>query len=197
MNTTLAPSIWRGFHWAFFINVQGLIICLRRFEAQLALADVKQAETELKTATELLLASGAAMELAGSFSRHEYEHAVRPSMTPPQVQATNFSGLMSWEHAALIQVWKRLRPTFDNLPAALQPQHQEFINAYLSLAKAHRAVCEKFGGNEGGSLRFEGGCAVKTLDRFEESRQALIDPEHSAPAGCPFESRSAQSRFLF
>jgi hypothetical protein len=180
MISTRAQTIWRGFHWAFFINVQGLIICLRRFEAKLALNDIQQAQTELKTATELLVASGAAMELAGSFSRQEYEQIVRRSMTPPQVQATNFSGLMSWEHAALMQVWKRLRPTFETLPPALQPQHQEFVNAYLSLAKAHRAVCEKFGGDEGGSLRFEGGCAVETLDKFSHSRQALIDPSHSS-----------------
>jgi len=176
MISTQSQTIWRGFHWAFFMNVQGLIICLRRFEAQLALDNIQQAQTELKTATELLVASGAAMELAGSFSRQEYEQIVRRSMSPPQVRATNFSGLMSWEHATLMQVWKRLRPTFENLPPALQPQHQEFVNAYLSLTKAHRAVCEKFGGDEGGSLRFEGGCAVETLDRFGESRRALIDP---------------------
>ena len=195
MTVTQGQTLWQGFHWAFFINVQGLIICLRRFEAQLALDQLDQAQTELKTATELLLASGASMELAGSFNRHEYEHSVRQSMTPPQVQADNFSGLMSWEHAALMQIWKRLRPIFEQLPAALHPQHQEFVNAYLSLATAHRAVCEKFGGNEGGSLRFEGGCAVETLDRFSASRRALIDPHHPAPSGCPVQlSTEPESR---
>jgi hypothetical protein len=96
---------------------------------------------------------------------------------------------MSWEHATLMQVWKRLHPTFEDLPPALQPQHQDFVNAYLSLAKAHRAVCEKFGGDEGGSLRFEGSCAVETLDRFGESRRTLIDPNHSVSEGCPFASK--------
>ena len=186
MIATQPQTIWRGFHWAFFINVQGLIICLQRFEAQLALGNLEQAQSELKTATELLLASGASMELAGSFSRQDYERLVRPSMTPPQVQATNFSGLMSWEHAALMQAWRRLRPTFETLPATLQPQHKAFVHAYFSLAKAHRAVCEKFGGNERGSLRFEGSCAVDTLDRFGESRHALIDPNRSLTKGCPF-----------
>ncbi|MEB3357170.1 MAG: hypothetical protein VKK04_10615 [Synechococcales bacterium] len=183
MTASPAQTIWRSFHWAFFINVQGLIIGLRRFEAQLALGHLDQAQTELKSATELLLASSAAMELAGSFNRQDYEETVRPSMTPPQVQATNFSGLMSWEHATLMQVWKRLRPTFENLPPSLQIQHQEFVSAYLSLAKAHRAVCEKFGGEEGGSLRFEGGCAVKTLDKFGEHRLSLIDPAHKVTGG--------------
>ncbi|NJN30677.1 MAG: siderophore biosynthesis protein [Synechococcales cyanobacterium RM1_1_8] len=176
---TQAEMIWRGFHWAFFVNVQGLIVCLQRFESQVKISNLQLAQVELRTATELLLASGAAMELAGSFSRQDYEGIVRRSMSPPQVQATNFSGLMSWEHAALMQIWKRLRPMFENLPPALQSQHQEFVNAYLSLTKAHRAVCQKFGGDEGGSLRCETNYAVETLDRFAESRQALIDPHAS------------------
>jgi len=185
MTYTQSETIWRSFHWAFFINVQGLIICLKRFEAQLALNHVQQAQADLKTATKLLLASGAAMELAGSFSRRDYEQIVRHSMSPPHVRANNFSGLMSWEHTALMQVWKNLRPAFENLPPSLQPQHQEFVNAYLSLAKAHRAVCERFGGNEGGSLRFESGCAVEMLDRFGESRLSLIDPHRLGLEKCP------------
>lgn len=78
----------------------------------LALGDTSAAEVELTTATDLMLASGAAMELAGSFTKPEYQQEVRPSMTPPQVQSDNFSGLMSWEHAVLVQIWKRLSPVF-------------------------------------------------------------------------------------
>ncbi|KPQ36586.1 MAG: Bacterial protein of unknown function (DUF924) [Phormidesmis priestleyi Ana] len=169
-------DIWQGFHWSFFINVQGLIISLRRFEAQLALGNLTQAEIELATATDLMFASGASMALAGSFSRTLYEQTVRPTMAPPQVSSTNFSGLMSWEHAALMQIWKRLRPAFENLPAELKPQHQAFVQAYLSLASAHRAVCEKFGGAEGGSLRFDQSCAIATLDKFSRSRREWINP---------------------
>ncbi|MEM6867839.1 MAG: siderophore biosynthesis protein [Cyanobacteria bacterium P01_C01_bin.121] len=179
-------DIWQGFHWSFFINVQGLIISLRRFEAQLALGDLPAAKTELATATDLMLASGASMELAGSFSHTQYEQSVRPSMTPPQVKSTNFSGLMSWEHAALMQIWKRLRPAFENLPTELKLQHQEFIQAYRSLASAHRAVCEKFGGAESGSIRFDKGYALDTLDKFSQSRLKLIEPSNQAIESCPF-----------
>ena len=179
-------DIWQGFHWSFFINVQGLIISLRRFEAQLALGDLLAAKTELATATDLMLASGASMELAGSFSHTQYEQSVRPSMTPPQVKSTNFSGLMSWEHAALMQIWKRLRPAFENLPTELKPQHQAFIQAYKSLATAHRAVCEKFGGADSGSIRFNQGYALDTLDKFSQSRLKLIDPSDQATESCPF-----------
>jgi len=180
---TAMPSqqIWRGFHWSFFLNIQGLLLCLQRFELQMARGQHEQAQTELETATILMLASGSAMELAGSFSRRDYELQVRPSMMPPHVQSTDFSGLMSWEHAALMQVWKRLRQIFQNLPTALQPQHERFVRAYFSLAQAHRAVCEKFGGAEGGSLRFERTSAVETLDKFRQNRRGWIDPAHHVP----------------
>lgn len=181
-NPTPNPQdIWQGFHWSFFINVQGLILSLSRFEAQLAASNIPAAQVELATATDLVLASGASMKLAGSFSHTQYEQAVRPTMAPPQVRATNFSGLMSWEHAALMQIWKCLRSTFETLPAELKPQHQAFIESYAALASAHRAVCEKFGGGEGGSIRFDQSRAVDTLDRFSHSRKTLIDPEHHSP----------------
>jgi len=63
-------------------------------------------------------------------------------------------------------------------PAELQPQHERFVKAYLSLAKSHRAVCEKFGGAEGGSLRYERTSAVETLDKFRQNRRSWIDPIH-------------------
>ncbi len=109
-------EIWKGFHWSFFVNVQALIICLRRFESSLLLGDITTARTELETATDLMLASGASMQLAGSFSKQEYDSHIRPKMSPPYVQSDNFSGLMSWEHATLMQLWKRLSPTFKNIP---------------------------------------------------------------------------------
>ncbi|ELR97042.1 hypothetical protein [Gloeocapsa sp. PCC 73106] len=179
-------QIWKGFHWSFFINIQGLIICLRRFEIYINLNNLTQAQIELATATEMMLASSATMELAGSFSKQEYQNQVRNTMIPPNVQATNFSGLMSWEHAALIQIWKRLRPIFQDLPSDLQVQHQEFIYAYFELVKAHRSVCEKFGGTVGGSLRFEKTKAVDSIDKFARSRWQLIDPKHEAISSCPF-----------
>lgn len=181
-----AQEIWKGFHWSFFINVQGLIICLRRFECSLALGDLAIAQIELETATDLMLASGAAMQLAGSFSRQDYESHVRPTMSPPAVKADNFSGLMCWEHAALMQIWKKLCTSFKSLPAELQPQHQQFITAYFKLVSDHKAVCQKFGGDQGGSLRFENGKAVDTLDKFAQIRYLQIDPNRHSLASCPF-----------
>jgi hypothetical protein len=174
-------QIWQNFHWAFFINTQGLIVCLQRFEIYLLETNLLQAQVELETATTLMMASGAAMELAGSFSRQAYDQAVRPTMMPPHVQSHDFSGLMSWEHAVLVQLWKSLRPIFATMPTTLHPSYQAFTNAYLSLAKSHRAVCQKFGGAEVGSLRFEQGHAVDAIDAFIRSRYQLINPGGNLP----------------
>jgi hypothetical protein len=181
-----AFQIWKGFHWSFIIQIQGLIICLQRFERSLVCGNLAMAQTELATATDLMLASGAAMQLAGSFSPRDYAQQIRPSMMPPQVQSDNFSGLMSWEHAALMQLWKRLTPAFRTLPAELQPQHQRFVEAYLMLATSHRAVCEKFGGDSAGSLRFEAGNATETLDKFAQLRLQTLDPNQRGRHHCPF-----------
>ncbi|XPM57244.1 MAG: hypothetical protein EDM05_004780 [Leptolyngbya sp. IPPAS B-1204] len=104
-----AFQIWKGFHWSFIIQIQGLIICLQRFERSLVCGNLAMAQTELATATDLMLASGAAMQLAGSFSPRDYAQQIRPSMMPPQVQSDNFSGLMSWEHAALLSTGQKLQ----------------------------------------------------------------------------------------
>lgn len=179
-------QIWKGCHWLFIVDIQGLIICLRRFEINVAAGNLDKAQVELETAIDLMLASGAAMELAGSFSRQEYENLVRPTMSPPYVQSNDFSGQMSWEHAALVEVWKRLRPIFEKLPATLLPQHERFVAAYFSLLDSHKAVCDKFGGSETGSLRCDKDTAVSTLEKFAYHRLQLIDPNHRTANGCPF-----------
>lgn len=189
---TTALMLWQRMHWSFFIHVQGLILCLGRFEAAVAAGDLEAAGIELETASALMRASGAAMELTASFTREEYEQEVRVTMMAPHVGVTNFSGLMSWEHASLMQRWKQLKAVFERLPPALETRHADFVAAYEELATSHRAVCAKFGGGEGGSLRFDHDLAVDLLDKFAHNRRALINPKghpKDAPkgsGGCPF-----------
>lgn len=178
-------AIWREFHWAFFLNVQGLIMGMRRFSDFLDRGSLAEAEEELRAATVLMHASAAAMQLAGSFTRDVYNNQIRVSMTPPTVQSDDFSGLMSWEHGVLVTIWRDLRPRFADLPAALAPAHVEFVRAYQELAIGHTRVCAKFVDADGGSLRFSDRKALETLRRFGESRMDLIDPQRSAK-GCPF-----------
>ena len=176
-------AIWREFHWAFFLNVQGLIVALRRFRLALERGLVTSAEQELNTASTLLVSSAASMELAASFPKDVYETTVRVSMTQPNVESDDFSGLMSWEHAVLVEVWRDLRPIFETLPEELAVAHSGFIAAYKYLAESHTGVCSRF--VDSGSLRFEDRNAVETLRRFERGRLGLIDPKGK---GCPFHS---------
>lgn len=180
-------AIWREFHWAFFINVQALLICLGRFEIKLQRGNLNAAEEELNAAAILLTASAASMELASSFPREAYENTVRVSMTPPSVRSDNFSGLMSWEHGVLINLWRRLRPLFIDLPEQLASAHANFVRAYQHLAVGHTGVCSKFVGEDAGSLRFGERNAIETLRRFGRSRLDLIDPLDRTK-GCPFTS---------
>lgn len=178
-------AIWREFHWAFFLNVQGLIICLSRFEALLQRGRLQAAGKELATASVLLTASAAAMELAAAFPRETYESTVRVTMMPPAVASEDFSGLMCWEHGVLLTIWRRLRPSFAELPEELAPAHADFVHAYQHLAASHTGVCARFVGEDAGSLRFSDRNAVETLRRFGRSRLGLIDPLNKIK-GCPF-----------
>ncbi|WGF87877.1 siderophore biosynthesis protein [Marinivivus vitaminiproducens] len=177
-------AIWREFHWAFFINVQALIISLKRFKYFLDKGLIEEAEDDLSTAANLLIASAASMDLAASFSREVYETTIRTSMMPPAVRSDGFSGLMSWEHGVLVNLWRELRPQFGNLPDELAPTHAAFVHAYRHLAESHTSVCARFVGDSSGSLRFSDRDAIETLRRYGRGRMSLIDPQETVK-GCP------------
>ena len=181
-----AGKIWQVFHWSFFTNVQALIICLNRFKQHFSAAEYADAEQELLCAAALLRAAGASMQLAASFNKEHYENSVRLSMMPPFVQSDNFSGLMSWEHAALMTIWRQLRPVFQDLPKGLEDAHKTFVEAYHEMAVGHTHVCEKFGGADESSLRAGERSGVESLKRFAINRSRLIDPSKKA-GGCPFD----------
>ena len=174
MNKTNSQNIWQGFHWSFFINTQGLIICMLRFEQLMLKEHIRLAGIELQTAANLMLAAAASMELAGEFSRAEYEEHIRPTMMTPNVKSDNFSGLMFWDHGYLMKIWHQIKPNFKNIPVELKSEQNDFIMAYMTLSKSHKRVCSEFGGNEIGSLHSQNITAIETLDKFEHSRHRLI-----------------------
>ena len=179
-----AQEKWQGFHWTFFIDVQGLILSLLCFERALESQNLERADTELRCAAELLRASGAAMRLAGDFSPKEYEEQVRVSMMPPNLDLDNFSGLMSWEHSRLIRLWQKLSPSLGDLPQELTAAHSYFVTAFVEMIAAHRSVCQQLVGEEP-SLR---SCdpAVGVLEKLLVNRLRLIDPNENRRSGCPF-----------
>lgn len=185
MNHFEPLEIWKKLHWVFTVYIQCIIICLFRFEMNIEASNLDDAVIELKTATELIIASAKAMEVAGSLTKQQYEEQIRPMMIPPHVKSDNFSGLMLWDHAYLISILKKMSLVFKTLPASLQSQQEEFISAYKVLFTAHQAICQKFVGDEG-SLRNCKFIAVNILNKFEQNRLQLISPNQKLAVKCPF-----------
>jgi hypothetical protein len=189
-------QVWKKSHWVFLVFCQALIVCLKRFVDAVQTGNTDIAKIELQTAADLMWASGAAMKLAGSFSRQIYESEVRPTMTPgnPQslVESEALSGMMMWEHDYLVNViWKKqLSPMLPTLPATLEAEYAEFVRAYQQgLSAGHKSVCTKFGGAQKGALtasRLDSNNAVANLEKFEQSRLKLLDPQKRFSGKCPF-----------
>lgn len=189
-------QVWKKSHWVFLVFCQALIVCLKRFVDAVETENMDIAKIELQTAAELMWASGAAMKLAGSFSRQIYESEVRPTMTPgnPQslVESEPLSGMMMWEHDYLVNViWKKqLSPILPTLPATLEAEYAQFVRAYQQgLSAGHKSVCTKFGGGEMGALtasHLDSHTAVANLENFEQSRLKLLDPQKHFSGKCPF-----------
>ncbi|MGI2905666.1 siderophore biosynthesis protein [Tolypothrix sp. VBCCA 56010] len=148
--------------------------------------NLDDAVIELKTATELIIASAKAMEVTGSLTKQQYEEQIRPMMIPPHLKSDNFSGIMLWDRAYLISILKKMSLVFKTLPASLQSQHEEFISALMVLFTAHKAICQKFVGDDSGSLRNSKFLAVNILNKFEQNRLQLISPNHKLAVKCPF-----------
>ena len=193
MSTPSAIELWKRFHWAFFVNTQGLLMALSRFERFVETEDFEGARREMAAAATLMRASGASMQLAGSFTRQEYKDQVRPSMMPPELEVAGFSGLMSWDHASLIELWRRLSPIFASLPDVLEHEYEDFVAAYGTLADSHSAVCSRFVAKGEGSIRYEGDEAIESLSRFRKGREAMIAPQGRV-SGCPAHGAPATHR---
>ncbi|HAX79061.1 MAG TPA: hypothetical protein DCY88_25360 [Cyanobacteria bacterium UBA11372] len=194
-NLTLSPlQIWKKGHWIFLVFSQALILSLNRLVDAIGNDQLDQAKVEFETAAELMYASGAAMKLTGNFTREKYESEIRPTMITgnPQslVQSENLSGLMMWDHDYLINVIckQKLLPMMKNLPSILEAEHEKFVRAYqCGISDGHQSICAEFGGGEIGSLiaASESSAAIKTLEKFENSRVKLLDPTGKVKGGCP------------
>lgn len=186
MDTEKYLRIWKGFHWSFFVSIQALALALLYFEKAMHNNDLKDANRFLKISAAMMSSSGAAMSLAGSFKRPDYERDVRPSMTPPNVKSNDFSGLASLDHAFLVSILIRLRRIFKEIPSELNDSYEQFNQAYEFLMTSHMAVCEKFGGKEVPSLRSPNGNALDNLEKLSRGRSKLIDPNGRGISRCPF-----------
>lgn len=190
LNTLVNPEfkpllIWKKFHWIFLIFVQGLILCLLRFEKAIKIHNLNQVKLELETASNLMIGAGAVMKLAGSYSRKEYQEQILPTMKPPNMKIEGFSGLMSSDHAYLVTLWKQNKKNFQDLPLSLQPHYEKFLLAYKIMASSHRNICSKFGGGEvGGSVKHPTKNALLALEKIVQARWHMINPSQKSVHEC-------------
>jgi len=166
--------IWKKYHWIFFVFMQGKILSFIHFKKQMRQENIVQIGSILKLMSQLMLASGASMLFAGASQRKAYENEIRPSMMPPNVNSPDFSGLMSYDHAYLIYLWNQEKELFKLIPPFLKLPYEEFLDAHKFLALAHKFVCQKYGGDEGGSLREKKVTALENLEILNASRRRLI-----------------------
>jgi hypothetical protein len=178
---------WRVGHHLFFVLIQGLILALRRFELATTKSMQVEAALHLESATSLLWASAVVMRFAGDFPEKDYDDQVRSTMMPPRV-SDGFSGLLSHDHRVMLEILKRLRPVFAQLPAGLERPRDRFLAALNSAYECHIFVCRRFAGDKAPSLRTATGnarSAVEVLEKFRQSRIELVAPVKVPTKGCP------------
>jgi hypothetical protein len=166
--------IWKRYHWLFFVLLQGNILCLSHFKKEMRKENMMQVGAILKSMSKLMLASGASMLFAGGSQSQEYENTIRPTMMPPNVNSPEFSGIMSYDHAYLINLWNKEKKLFKLIPSFLNPAYEQFLDAHKFMASAHKFVCQKYGGDREGSLRETKVTALENLEKITDSRRRLI-----------------------
>lgn len=127
-------SRWKIGHRFFFVQIQSLIIALRKFEAS-------PSEKCLNDIAALLLGSGTMMQYAANFLGGRYA-PIRDSMAH---LADNFSGSFSGDHFYMLRGFKKLPPAKMLFP----DEYDNFRECLEATYKAHAYVCHKFAGNEG------------------------------------------------
>ncbi len=162
--------IWKRYHWLFFIFLQGNILCMLHFKKQ----NMVEAETLLEAMSQLMLASGASMLFAGESNSQEYENTIRPTMMPPHVKSPEFSGIMSYDHGYLMNLWHQEKNYFQLISSFFESTYEDFLKAHEFLALAHKFVCHKYGGDQTGSLRGKNVTALENLEKINSARRRLI-----------------------
>jgi len=169
---------WVIGHQIFAALTQGLVMALQAFEAAMVAGDDVSVDSALALAADLLLASAASFRFACDFPPAAYEDEIRPSMMPPHV-GEGFSGLLSDDHRALVQVMTRLRPLMAEAAARFAAAHQRLTAAFQRVYADHKYICARFGGAEAPSLRGRT-CShlsgVQQLESYERARSRLLRP---------------------
>ncbi|MFI6984902.1 hypothetical protein ACIBSV_40785 [Embleya sp. NPDC050154] len=169
---------WIQGHRLFFALTQATIVALRH---ALHAPSPAGSAVGLDSAAHFLRAGASALRVTASFGVDDYHDIVRPSMAPPHVPRTGFSGLWSADHRVLVwslREWGRVAPAKSS---TLRPAHRRLVEVLTDVHHAHVGVCSRFVGS-GPSLLRGAEPGVQALERLCRRRRADLD---AAPAGKP------------
>ncbi|MFI6588429.1 hypothetical protein [Embleya sp. NPDC050493] len=180
---------WIQGHRLFFALTQATVIALRH-----ALHAPSPAETAhgLDSAAHFLRACASALRITASFGVDDYHDIVRPSMAPPHVRRTGFSGLWSADHRVLVRCLREWGLAAPTKSATLRPAHRRLVEVLTEVHHAHVGVCSRFVGS-GPSLLRGAEPGVQALERLCQRRRAGLDVE---PAGAPARLPDARDGIL-
>jgi len=164
---------WRTGHQLFFPLIQAVVVGLECFTAAILAGDEAAARESACFASDVMRASGRALEFAADFCPSSYTGAVRPSMTPPGT-AQPLSGLMSADHHQMVLCFHQVRPLVPMLSAELRQLYDHFIEAVEGTYVAHRHVCARFRGDRVVSLRMSQTSSMTAADVVEQMGNARV-----------------------
>ncbi|MBQ1105928.1 hypothetical protein [Streptomyces sp. 404i] len=169
---------WIQGHRLFFALTQATVVALRH---ALRAPSVTGSAVGLESAAHFLRASASALRVTASFDVQDYHDTVRPSMTPPHVPRTGFSGLWSADHRILVRSLREWGLAAPAKSSALRPAHRRLVEVLTDVHHAHVGVCSRFVGSEPSLLRgAEPG--TQALERLCQRRRTALD---AAPADRP------------
>lgn len=176
INPHAAYLRWVNGHYMFMTIIQGMIINLNCFHAEMGAANVASANAHLLAAGLLMQSSAVALKYAGDYTHDKYLKSVRPTLMPP-VARPELSGLYWRDHEYLIKnILKKLNPLFTDPPALIADALKELKKSFANAYDAHKYVCGKFVGTEEKSL-ISKKPAVEVLGQFKHSRLRMLEGE--------------------
>ena len=125
---------WKVGHRMFFVQIQTLILALRKLEES-------PSGDRLNDISAILLGSGVMMQYSANFIGEKYD-PVRDDMADIH---PDFSGSFSADHANMIRCFPAIAKA-----GKLNPEEHEYFRECLEATyKAHSYVCKHFAGEDG------------------------------------------------
>lgn len=137
---------WKIGHRLFFFLTQALIVTHHDIRTALASGNIPKAQEAMELAIVLFDSSMTAFDFSSGYSQEDYRDIVRPSVSPPHFDSL-LSGTQYIDHIDMLKQIKSCRELFMNLPEALSPTYERYIQSIQKLYCNHSKVCSRIVGD--------------------------------------------------